>query len=91
MQTTFFESTAAQKKMADIGRSMMDFSENYGKEFGLRGVTDAGLTTLNNLSHVGSLLTRIGATFGTRVENFSAEDQKLIVDFINKVVDIERK
>ena len=43
MNPTFFESTPQQKQLADIGRSMMDWSENYGKLHGLKAVTDNGL------------------------------------------------
>jgi hypothetical protein len=39
-----------------MGRAMMDWSENYGKEFGLKMVTDNGLRMLNELSHVGYML-----------------------------------
>jgi hypothetical protein len=88
---TFFEVTAEQKQLARIGQAMMDFSENYGKEFGLRAVTDAGLTTLNELSHVGNMLTMVGGVWGTKASDFTDADRKLIADFINKKVDIERK
>jgi hypothetical protein len=91
MQNTYFESTPQQKQLADIGRQMMDWSENYGKEYGLRAVTDDGLRTLNNLSHVGHKLTMVGGVWGTTVKDFDDADRKLIVDFINKKVDIERK
>lgn len=91
MQNTYFEVTAEQKKLARIGQSMMDYSENYGKEFGLKAVTDDGLRTLNNLSHVGNMLTHFGAPWGTKTKDFSDADRKLITDFINKTVDIERK
>ena len=59
MQPTFFESTPEQKQLADMGRAMMDYSENYGKEFGLKMVTDNGLRMLNELSHVGYMLTTV--------------------------------
>ena len=91
MQNTYFEATSQQKQLADIGRAMMDFSENYGKEHGLKQVTDDGLRTLNELSHVGNMLTHFGATWGTKTKDFTEADRKLIVDFINKKVDIERK
>ena len=87
----FFEATQEQKQLAAIGRDMMDYSENYGKEFGLRNVTDDGLRTLNNLSHVGNMLTRVGGAWGTTVNDFTDEDRKLIVAFMQKEVDIDRK
>jgi hypothetical protein len=36
----FFEATKEQKILADTGRAMMDYSENYGKLYGLKAVTD---------------------------------------------------
>ena len=88
---TYFEATPAQKKIADIGRAMMDWSEDYGKVYGLRRVTDEGLRTLNNLSRVGHMLTQFGAPWGISQKDLSAEDQKLITAFMNEKVDIERK
>ena len=87
----FFEATAQQRKLADIGRAMMDWSENYGREHGLKDVTDDGLRTLNNMSHVGNMLTHFGAPYGTSQSDFGSADRELIVKFINKEVDIERK
>jgi len=91
MNTTFFEATAQQKQLAQIGRDMMDWSEEYGKIHGLRDVTDNGLRVLNELSHVGNMLAHFGATYGTKARDFSDADRKLIVDFVNKKIDIERK
>lgn len=88
---TFFEATEQQKKVADIGRAMMDWSENYGALHGLKGVTDNGLRTLNNMSHIGNLLTQFGAPYGTKESDFSESDQQLIVAFVQKKVDIEHK
>jgi hypothetical protein len=87
----FFEPTKEQKQLASIGRQMMDYSENYGKEFGLKGVTDDGLRTLNELSHVGNMLTHYGATWGTKMSDFNDADLELISKFMQKKVDIERK
>ena len=87
----FFEATQEQKKLATVGREMMDYSENYGKEFGLRDVTDDGLRTLNELSHVGNMLTMVGGVWGTTMKDFSQEDLELIARFMQKKVDIERK
>ena len=88
---TFFEATPQQKQLADIGRAMMDYSEEYGKIHGLKGVTDNGLRTLNELSQVGNMLTHYGAPYGTKEKDFTDADRKLIVDFMQKEVDIERK
>jgi hypothetical protein len=88
---SYYEVSESEKQLTRIGAEMMDFSEEYGKIHGLKGVTDEGLRTLNNLSQVGHMLTHLGALYGTRVENFTDSDRKLIVDFMNKKVDIERK
>jgi hypothetical protein len=88
---TFFEATPQQKQLAAIGRDMQDYSEDYGKHHGLKDVTDDGLRTLNHMSHVGYLLTHYGAPFGTKESSFNEADRKLIVDWMNKKVDIERK
>jgi hypothetical protein len=87
----FFEATKEQKKLATIGREMMDWSENYGKINGLKAVTDDGLRTLNNLSHVGNSLTHFGATFGTTANDFSEDDRELIVAWMQGAVVVERK
>ena len=91
MDNTYFEATPQQKQLANIGREMMNFSEEYGKIHGLKAVTDDGLRTLNNLSHVGNALTHFGATYGTTAKDFSDEDRVLISNFMQKKVDIERK
>jgi hypothetical protein len=87
----FFEATAAQKKLSNIGREMMDYSENYGKEFGLKAVTDAGLRVLNELSHVGYMLTSYGATFGTTLKDYTEADMQLIATFMKTEIVIQRK
>jgi hypothetical protein len=86
-----FEATQEQKQLATIGREMMNYSEEYGKINGLKAVTDDGLRTLNNLSHVGAALTHFGATFGTTAEDFSDEDRELIVQWMQGAVVVERK
>ena len=88
---TFFEATPQQKQLADIGRAMMDFSEEYGKIHGLKDVTDEGLRTLNNLSQVGNMLAHFGAPYGTTQKDFSQADMELISKFMQKKVDIDRK
>lgn len=83
---TFFETTAQQNKLATIGREMMNFSEYYGN---LSKLTDDQLRTLNDLSHVGHMLTRFGTTFGVTVADFTDQDRKLIVDFINNKLNVQ--
>jgi len=87
----FFEATQEQKQLATIGRQMMDFSEDYGKIHGLKAVTDDGLRTLNNLSHVGNALTHFGANWGTTAKDFSEEDRELIVQWMQGTVTVDRK
>jgi len=87
----FFEATKEQKQLATIGRQMMDWSEEYGKLHGLGPVTEEGLRTLNNMSHVGAALTHYGATFGTSAKDFSEEDRELITQWMAGTIHIERK
>ena len=87
----YFEATPQEKQLAAIGREMMDYSEQYGVKHGLKAVTDDGLRTLNNLSHVGNMLTHFGAVYGTTRKDFSEADLELIARWMKKEVDIERK
>ena len=87
----YFEATKEQKQLATIGRDMMDFSENYGKEFGLGQLKDEGLRVLNELSQVGGMLTRYGATFGTTQKDFTEADMQLISKFMKKELDFPSK
>ena len=86
-----FEATPAQKRLADIGRAMMDYSEQYGVEHGLGRVTDNGLRTLNELSQVGYMLTTVGAAWGSTMQSFTQDQLNLIDAFGKKEVDIEHK
>jgi hypothetical protein len=76
---TFFEATANQKALANIGRQMMDFSESYT---GLGKLKDEQLRELNELSHVGNMLTHYGAPYGTRQKDFTEADLQLIAGFM---------
>ena len=87
----YFEATKEQKQLATIGRDMMDFSENYGKEFGLGQLKEEGLRVLNELSQVGNMLTRYGATFGTTQKDFTEADMQLISKFMKKELDFPCK
>ena len=86
-----YEITKGQAQLARVGSDMMDWSEDYGKIHGLKGVTDNGLLTLNDMSYVGRKLTTVGATFGARQQDFTVKELKLISDFMQNKVDIERK
>lgn len=85
------DATAEEKKLATVGRQMMNYSEEYGKIHGLKAVTEDGLRTLNELSQVGNMLTHFGANYGTRAKDFNDADRKLIVEFMNKTLIVERK
>ena len=87
----YFEATKEQKQLADIGRNMMDFSENYGVDNSLGKLKEEGLRVLNNLSHVGGMLTRYGAPFGTTLKNFTDADMQLISKFMKKELDFPCK
>jgi hypothetical protein len=78
----FFETTTAQKQLATIGREMQDYSENFGKEHGLKQLKDPGLKILNELSQVGGMMIRYGVTFGTSLKDFSEADMTLIAEFM---------
>ena len=73
----FFEATKEEKILSDLGRSMMDFSENAH----MAGLKDPVIRVYNEMSHVGHMLTAFGAPFGTTAKSFSAADLKLINDF----------
>tara|TARA_R110000868_G_scaffold32158_1_gene117200 strand:- start:1503 stop:1790 length:288 start_codon:yes stop_codon:yes gene_type:complete len=73
----FFESTKEEKILSDLGRSMMDFSENAH----MAGLKDDVIRVYNEMSHVGHMLTAYGAPFGTTIKSFTAADLKLINDF----------
>ena len=73
----FFESTKEEKILSDLGREMMDFSENAH----MAGLKDDVIRVYNEMSHVGHMLTAYGAPFGTTIKSFTAADLKLINDF----------
>ena len=82
---SIYEATTAQKNMAVIGRQMMDMSE-YAN---CKGMKEADFNLLNDLSHVGNLLTKLGNAFGPRLDkDFTAEDMNLIARFTKGEVDI---
>ena len=80
-----FEATEGQKQLAVIGRAMMDMSE-YAN---CKGMKDEDFKLLNDLSHVGNLLTKVGSAFGPKLDrDFTQEDLDLIARFIKKEIDI---
>lgn len=84
----FFEATQNQKKLAEIGRDMMTFSENYT---GLGKLRDEQLRELNELSHVGNMLTHYGAPFGTAFKDFTEEDLQLIAGFMKGTLETQTR
>ena len=84
MALGYFETTTGQKQLADIGRKMMDMSE-YAN---CKGMKEEGFKELNDLSHVGNPLTKVGIVFGVKESDFTAEDKDLIARFVKKEIDI---
>jgi|TARA_B110000259_G_scaffold178867_1_gene217709 hypothetical protein len=84
MALGYFETTTGQKQLADIGRKMMDMSE-YAN---CKGMKEEGFKELNDLSHVGNMLTKVGIVFGVKESDFTAEDKDLIARFVKKEIDI---
>ena len=84
MAQSFFEATPQQKQLAVVGRAMMDMSERAD----CAGMKDQDFRLLNDLSHVGNMLTKIGMSFGPRVEDFTPQERDLIKRFMQKEIDI---
>ena len=84
MMQAFFEATEQQKQLASIGRAMCDMSE-YAN---CKGMKDADFKLLNDMSHVGNLLTKLGMAFGPTIKDFTQEDLDLIARFMKKEIDI---
>tara|TARA_B100000780_G_scaffold249755_1_gene195608 strand:+ start:17 stop:274 length:258 start_codon:yes stop_codon:yes gene_type:complete len=80
----FFETTTGQRELAVLGRQMMDMSE-YAN---CKGLKEHDFKLLNDLSHVGNMLTKVGVTWGTKESDFTAEDKDLIARFMKKEIDI---
>jgi hypothetical protein len=54
-----------------------------------KGMKEEDFKLLNDMSHVGSLLTKLGNAFGPKLEkDFTAEDMNLIARFMKKEIDI---
>lgn len=82
----YYEATAEQKELANIGRMMIDFSEYYPN---LKGMKEAAFKTLNDISTVGTKLTSYGTTWGAKITDFSEYELKLIDGFMKKELDIQ--
>ena len=72
-----YEATTEEKKLAEIGREMMDFSENAS----MAKLKNEEIRPYNDLSDVGYMLTQVGALFGTKEKSFSAPQTKVIEDW----------
>ena len=85
MNTSIYEVSAQYKQLAAIGREMMDMSE-YAN---CKGMKDEDFKLLNDMSHVGNLLTKLGNAFGPKLDkDFTVEDMDLIARFMKKEIDI---
>ena len=82
---SIYEVDARYKELAVVGRQMMDMSE-YAD---CKGMKEKDFKLLNDMSHVGNLLTKLGNAFGPKLDKtFTAEDKELIARFIKKEIDI---
>jgi len=84
MQKSIYEVDAQYKELAAVGRQMMDMSE-YAN---CKGFKDEDFKLLNDMSHVGNLLTKLGNAFGPTMKSFTQEDMDLIARFMKKEIDI---
>jgi hypothetical protein len=84
MQKSIYEVNAQFKELATIGRAMMDMSE-YAN---CKGFKDPEFKLLNDMSHVGNMLTKMGNTFGPKLSDLTEEDKDLIARFVKKEIDI---
>jgi hypothetical protein len=84
MQKSIYEATENQKQLAVIGRAMMDMSE-YAN---CKGMKEEDFKLLNDMSHVGNMMTKVGNTFGPTMKSFTQEDLDLIARFMKKEIDI---
>ena len=85
MQKSIYEVDAKYRELAAVGRAMSDMSE-YAN---CKGMKDAEFKLLNDMSHVGNMLTKLGSPFGPKLDkDFTAEDMDLIARFMKKEIDI---
>jgi hypothetical protein len=79
-----YEVSEDYKHMAKVGRAMMDMSE-YAN---CKGMKEADFKLLNDMSHVGNMMTKVGNAFGPTMKSFTTEDLDLIKRFEQKEIDI---
>jgi len=81
---SIYEVSEDHKHLARVGRAMMDMSE-YAN---CKGMKEADFKLLNDMSHVGNMMTKVGNSFGPKYKNFSDADKELIARFERKEIDI---
>ncbi len=69
-----FEITPAERRLAEIGRGMMDAA-----------VTEKDDVKSNQMAECGYKLCAYGAPYGTTAKDFSAEEHALIKEFLEKL------
>ena len=69
-----FEITPAERRLAEIGRGMMDAA-----------VTEKDDAKSNHLAECGHKLCAYGAPYGTTQKDFTAEDHALIREYLETV------
>jgi len=84
MKTSIYEVGQEYKDLAVVGRRMMDMSE-YAN---CKGMKEKDFKLLNDMSHVGNMMTKVGNSFGPKYKNFSDADKELIARFERKEIDI---
>ena len=72
------ETTDAQRQLATLGRSMMDYSEAAS----MATLKDKDIAQYNMLSEVGHMLTTIGSLFGPSLGDVTTEQKQVMQDFI---------
>jgi hypothetical protein len=84
MKESIYEVGATYKQLAVVGREMMNMSE-YAN---CKGFKEEDFRLLNDMSHVGNLLTKLGNNFGPTLNDFTDSDRDLVARFVKKEIDI---
>ena len=84
MKTSIYEVSDQHKQLAAVGRKMCDMSE-YAN---CKGMKEEDFKLLNDMSHVGNMMTKVGNSFGPKYKSFSDADKDLIARFERKEIDI---
>jgi hypothetical protein len=70
---TNYEISEADRRLTDVGRSMMDAA-----------VAQQDDEVFNKMCRIGDDLTRVGSLFGTSWNSFNDDDKQFILDFIEE-------